>query len=776
MSSMFYPLWRPACIARVFWVQSRIMQKLDIRTLLAILAMVNIFLSLVMVVYWRTQRVYPGFGLWTACNVAVAFMWVLFFLRGYVPLVVAVVVPTELSIVAAVLRLEGLRRFLGREKFDYRTLLLPSLLLAVLLYFTLADNNAYVRTAVSTISIAIVVWALAWLVITRPDERHRRTYRVIGSLWALYGVMNFTRGIYWAVVAQGAPLLDPNGFNEFYYSASIVFDIAWTIIFLMMNHQRTTRDLAAAQDSAENSRSQLADIIAFLPDTTFAVNEDREVIAWNRAAEELTGVGADYILGKVYDGEVASILGDRKSILLDLALDPSIPIPEHYVSIRREGSKVSAEVDDYQIGGRLASLWATAIPLHDRDGRPRGAIESIRDVTSRREAERALRETEEQLRQSQKMEAVGQLAGGIAHDFNNLLTAIIGYSDLALAEPGVAESPVGKNIEQVQRAADRASSLTKQILAYSRRQALRPQIVDLNDAVTDMLPLLKRTLGEDIEVLTLQHPSLDPVEVDPHQFEQVVMNLALNARDAMPSGGRLTLETGNVELDDAHTRAHGGDQVGHHVMLSVSDTGTGMDSGTAGRVFEPFFTTKDPDKGTGLGLSVVYGIVRQSGGSITVYSEPEKGTTFKIYLPRAAEPAQAAQTIIPTRLPVEGHEVVMVVEDESSIRELIQFTLSAAGYAVLPFGKAEEALAALESGDQAVDILVTDVVLPGAMQGNDLARLALTARPGLPVLYMSGYTRDAIVTAGRLDEGVNFLEKPFTPRALADTIRAVLTA
>jgi PAS domain S-box-containing protein len=749
------------------------MQKLDIRTLLAILAVVNIFLSLVMVVYWRTQRVYPGFGLWTACNATVAFLWVLFFLRGYLPLVVTVVIPTELSIVAAILRLEGLRRFLGRRRFDYRTLVLPVVVLAVLVYFTLIYNSAYVRTALSTISIALVVWVLAWLVMVRAEGRHRRTYLAIGSLWALYGLMNFARGVYWAVVAQGTPLLEPNAFNEFYYSASIVFDIAWTVIFLTMNHQRTTQDLEAEQESAENSRNRLADIIAFLPDTTFAVNEKREVIAWNRAAEELTGVSANDILGKVYDGEVAAILGDRKSILLDLALDPSLPIPEHYVSIRREGSKVSAEVDDFQIGGRVASLWATAISLQDRDGRPTGAIESIRDVTSRREAERALREAEEQLRQSQKMEAVGQLAGGIAHDFNNLLTAIIGYSELALSEPGVTGTAVGDNIKQVQRAAERAGSLTKQILAYSRRQALRPRIVDLNDAVTDMLPLLKRTLGEDIELRTLQHPSLDPVEVDPHQFEQVVMNLALNARDAMPSGGVLTLETGNVELDEANSRAHGGVQGGQHVMLSVTDTGAGMDAGTVERVFEPFFTTKTPDKGTGLGLSVVYGIVRQSGGSISVYSEPGLGTTFKIYLPRATKAVHLVETIVPDRPTIAGHETVMVVEDESSIRDLIQFTLSAAGYVVLPFGKAEDALAALSEG-QAVDILVTDVVLPGAMQGNDLARLVLAARPGLPVLYMSGYTRDAIVHAGRLDEGVNFLEKPFTPRALADAIRAVL--
>jgi hypothetical protein len=222
------------------------MQKLDIRTLLAVLAMVNIFLSVVMVLYWRTQRVYPGFGLWTACNATVALLWILFFLRGQIPAVVAIVVPTELSIVAAILRLEGLRRFLGREKFDYRTLLLPAIVLAILLYFTLARNSAYVRTAVSTISVALVVWVLAGLVVARAEGRHRHTYLVIGSLWASYGIMNLVRGVYWAVVSQGAPLLEPNGFNEFYYSASILFDIAWTVIFLTMNHQRTTQDLEAA--------------------------------------------------------------------------------------------------------------------------------------------------------------------------------------------------------------------------------------------------------------------------------------------------------------------------------------------------------------------------------------------------------------------------------------------------------------------------------------------------------------------------------------------------
>ena len=396
------------------------------------------------------------------------------------------------------------------------------------------------------------------------------------------------------------------------------------------------------------------------------------------------------------------------------------------------------------------------------------------DVSARMEAEAALRSSEEQLRQSQKMEAVGQLAGGIAHDFNNLLTAILGYSDLLLAGEDLAESPARKDIEEIRRAAERAAVLTGQILAFSRRQVLRPQAVSLNTVLDGMEVLLRRTIGEDIDLVISEDPRLALTEVDPHQFEQVLMNLVLNSRDAMPSGGRLTLETADVELDEKFCRAHLGTSPGSYVMLSVSDTGVGMDEATLAHIFEPFFTTKAAGAGTGLGLATVYGIVKQSNGSIFVTSQSGKGTSFKIYLPRAVDIPEPEEMIIPPHVALRGSETVMVVEDEEALRSLIERILSTAGYATLGFGSAGEALEALERGECAVDLLLTDVVLPGALQGYDLARAVLAARPDLPVLYVSGYTYDALVHAGQLDPGVNLLEKPFAPEALAATVRTVL--
>jgi two-component system cell cycle sensor histidine kinase/response regulator CckA len=397
-----------------------------------------------------------------------------------------------------------------------------------------------------------------------------------------------------------------------------------------------------------------------------------------------------------------------------------------------------------------------------------------RDVTERKRFEEVLKASEEQLRQSQKMEAVGQLAGGIAHDFNNILTAIIGYSEMLLFSPELADSPARQDAEEIKRAAERAASLTAQILAFSRRQALRPSLVSLNNVIAGMEPLLRLTLGGDIDVVNRLDPELGPVEVDVHQFEQVVMNLALNARDAMTSGGRLTLQTANAELDEEFCRSHPLATPGSYVTLAVSDAGTGMDGATLARIFEPFFTTKETGKGTGLGLSTAYGIVNQSGGSISVDSALGSGTTFTIYLPRLAAHEAPVKTVAAEGIPGGGRETIMVVDDEPSLLSLIARVLTHQGYGVVTFASAYEAALALRQGYEGVDLLLTDVVLPGVMQGKDLYDEVQVSRPDLPVLFMSGYTRNVIVHAGRLDEGVRLLEKPFTPDVLTRTVRQVL--
>ena len=455
---------------------------------------------------------------------------------------------------------------------------------------------------------------------------------------------------------------------------------------------------------------------------------------------------------------------------------PEIPQKWRDVHQRALAGAIEREKDDsfLRLDGSLTYNSWECRPWYGPDGSIGGIITYTEVTTERIEALEALRQAEEHLHQSQKMEAVGQLAGGIAHDFNNLLTAILGYSQLILANGSSTVDEVRPEVEEIKLAGERARALIQQILAFSRRQALRPQVISLDRVVRGIEPLLRRSIGEDIDLQIIESPSLASVEVDPHQFEQVVMNLVLNARDAMPSGGRITVETANAELDDEFCRTHAGATPGSHVMLRVSDTGVGMDAHVQEHLFEPFFTTKAPGAGTGLGLATVYGIVKQSNGSIFVTSEPRRGSDFTIYLPRAAQPSLPGEMLVPPHVSARGSETIVVVEDEKALQGLVRLILGAVGYRTLMFASAAEALAVLEQGEQVVDLLLTDVMLPGPMQGHELAQTVLASRPHLPVLFMSGYARDALVHAGRLDEGVNLLEKPFTPESLTDAVREVL--
>jgi signal transduction histidine kinase/CheY-like chemotaxis protein len=383
-----------------------------------------------------------------------------------------------------------------------------------------------------------------------------------------------------------------------------------------------------------------------------------------------------------------------------------------------------------------------------------------------------LQQTQGQLAQAQKMEAIGQLAGGVAHDFNNLLTVIAGRSHLAL-EQLPAEHPLRRHIELIKTTTDRAAALTRQLLAFSRKQVLEPKVLDLNALVTGVMPMLQRLLGEDIELATVPAERLGRVKADPSQLEQVILNLAVNARDAMPQGGILTVETANADLDEAYAKGHAGATPGAFVMLAVSDTGHGMDADTRARIFEPFFTTKAQGKGTGLGLATVFGIVKQSGGNIWVYSEPGHGTTFKVYLPRVAEALTAAAPASTAPVPPRGSETVLLVEDDEEVRALARETLEAGGYTVIPAAGPSEALRLAADGSRPIDLLLTDVVLP-QLSGRGLADRLSADHRELRLLYMSGYTDEAIVRHGVLAEGVAFLQKPFTPYALLAKIREVL--
>ncbi len=377
-------------------------------------------------------------------------------------------------------------------------------------------------------------------------------------------------------------------------------------------------------------------------------------------------------------------------------------------------------------------------------------------------------------RQSQRLESVGRLAGGVAHDFNNLLTAITGYSQLLLADlpPGDQK---GSDLEEIIKAAMRAASLTRQLLAFSRRQVLEVKRLDLNSIVQDMEKMLRRLIGEDIELQTVLRPDLGTIRADPGQVEQVILNLVVNARDAMPKGGRLILETANVELDASYGAEHAGVQPGSYVMLATADTGVGMEKEIQSHIFEPFFTTKGPERGTGLGLATVYGIVKQSGGNIWVYSEPGRGTTFKIYFPLVVEGAMVARPSGKTSSPTYGSETVLIAEDEEAVRRLTERVLQHAGYQVLVAQQGTDALLIAQRHQGPIHLLVSDVVMP-QMGGGDLARQLAATRPDLRVLFLSGYADPSIVEQGLLDGGAAFLQKPFTTEALMRKVREALDA
>jgi signal transduction histidine kinase len=390
----------------------------------------------------------------------------------------------------------------------------------------------------------------------------------------------------------------------------------------------------------------------------------------------------------------------------------------------------------------------------------------------RQQAQAALQDREEQLRQAQKMEAVGMLAGGVAHDFNNLLSAIIGFSELVLMRMS-PEDPLRQYIEEVARAGDRAAALTGQLLTFARRQVLRPESLDVNLVLSDLEQLLRRVIGEDVDLAILLSTQPVRVKADRGQIEQVIINLVVNARDAMPQGGQLTIETQRVDLDTEYARDHLGVRPGAHVLLAVSDTGIGMDAATRARIFEPFFTTKEVGKGTGLGLSTAYGIVKQSEGDIWVYSEPGHGTTFKIYLPRNEEVGEAP--VRPRAMGDQPHgtETVLVVEDEPSVRALVRGVLQATGYTVLEASRGEEALEVMQQHHGPIDLLLTDVVMPG-MSGPELAARRGQHHPEAKVLYMSGYTGDVAVRHGVLGQSSAYLQKPITPTTLSRKVREVL--
>jgi PAS domain S-box-containing protein len=492
------------------------------------------------------------------------------------------------------------------------------------------------------------------------------------------------------------------------------------------------------------------DLVFYAPIGIFII-QNRKFKMVNPGFQKITGYSEEELLGKDCLALATSEFKEKIRVNAVLMLKGKRFSPYEYQFQTKEG----------EIKWAMESVTTTSF-----NGK-KSTIGYFMDITERRRLE-------DQLTRSQKMEAIGILAGGIAHDFNNLLTALMGYGELMRMDLD-KKDPHYYYTEEIMKTATRGSNLTQQLLAFSRKQILQPRVISINDLVANMERLLRRLIGEDIELVTEIAPDLGAVRADKGQIEQIIMNLAINARDAMPQGGKLTIETADSFLDETYEQRHVEVNPGPYVMLAVSDNGLGMDVATQSHIFEPFFTTKKMGQGTGLGLATVYGIVRQSGGYIWVYSEPGQGTTFKIYLPRVEEALDASEPkpVMVTNL--KGRETILLVEDDKALREVICKGLKKFGYAVLEAANGGEALLTCEKFKSTIDLLLTDVVLP-QMSGRELAERLGELRPGMKVLYMSGYTENAIVNNGILKDDVGFLQKPFKVNVLVQKIREIMNA
>ena len=511
-------------------------------------------------------------------------------------------------------------------------------------------------------------------------------------------------------------------------------------------------DLGQARQIAEQEKKMFETTLQSIGDGVISTDDRGQIRFMNSVAEQLTGWTQPEAAGRP--------LSDVFRIISEKTHKPS---PDPVSRVLREGRPVTLAGDAVLIArnGREIAIAESGAPIRAEGQTIAGVVLAFHDVTEQKRLE-------SQLRQSQRLEAIGRLAGGVAHDFNNLLTVISGYADIL----GKSDRIDRDAVQEIGNAADRASSLTRQLLAFSRHQILQPQSLNLNTSVTKILPMLHRLLGEDITVDTEIEADLWNTRADPGQIDQIIMNLAVNARDAMETGGTITICTENVHLDDTYAAAHIGVDAGEYVVLSVSDTGTGLTEEAKTRLFEPFFTTKEPGRGTGLGLSTVYGIVKQSAGNIWVYSETGKGTTFKVYLPRFTgeeveehRPVQSTQKL--------GHGNILVIEDDLAVRKLVCLMLGQSGYRAIAAGNADEAIRICSDLSQPLDLLISDLVLPG-VDGREIGRRALEARPELKMLFMSGYTEHAVLGQNPFESGKFFIQKPFTQAALARKLREIL--
>ncbi len=508
-----------------------------------------------------------------------------------------------------------------------------------------------------------------------------------------------------------------------------------------------------AEEALRNSEEFQRAMIDCSPVALFTIDLDGNVLTWNASAEKIFGWHAEETIGKPLPIVPADKQEESDALLWQ---------------IFKGGGFIGKELIRLRNDGTLFPVSLSAAPVHNDRNQVVGILGAVEDLTERKKIEAEREQLQSQLLQAQKMESVGRLAGGVAHDYNNMLSVIIGYAQFGMDKTD-PEDELRADLQEILTAAERSADITRQLLAFARKQTINPKALDLNETVESMFKMIRRLIGEDIDLSWKPGPAVWPVKMDPSQLDQILVNLCINARDAISDVGRITIETHNVRFDEAYCANHAGFVPGEYVLLAVSDDGRGMDKETLDKIFEPFYTTKEIGKGTGLGLSVIYGIIKQNKGFINVYSEPEKGTTFQLYFSRHADDASPIETVGvgPEKTPVGSGETVMIVEDEASILKLAKRILIPLTYNVLTATSPNEALVLAKEHGGDIHLLIADVVLPG-MNGRDLAEKLQAEYPKLKVLFMSGYTSDVIVHHGVLDADVQFIQKPFSKTKFCD--------
>jgi PAS domain S-box-containing protein len=552
---------------------------------------------------------------------------------------------------------------------------------------------------------------------------------------------------------------------------------------LREERQRLEASNAALRQAQRSALNVMEDAVAardraVAAGASLQESEERFRATFEQAAVGIADVGLDGCWLRV-NQRLCNITGYSREELLQRTFQEVTHPDDLDAVLERVRQVLAGDIPMYEMEKRYirkdgAFVWVnlTVSVLREPSGTPKHFISVIEDITDRKNAEAERANLQDQLTQAQKMESVGRLAGGVAHDFNNLLTAIIGYAQFSL-DLLPPEHPVRAYIDEILRGANRSAAITRQLLAFARKQMIAPKVLDLNEAVADMLGMLQRLIGEDIHLAWRPGLNVGQVKMDPSQIDQILANLCVNARDAITGVGKVTVETNHVTFDDAYCAQHAGFVPGEYVMLAVSDDGCGMDRETLEHIFEPFFTTKGVGEGTGLGLATVYGVVRQNNGFINVYSEPGKGTTFRIYLPRVAETIVTMPSKAEPKTLSRGTETILVVEDETAVRKMVRLFLERHGYTVLDAERPHEALRLAAEHAGTIELLITDVIMP-EMNGRDLAQLLVRQRPHLKCMFMSGYTADVIAHRGILDDNVNFIAKPFACPDLIAKVGQVL--